>query len=80
MGVQVVADPCQVFGLTVRGDPYGCTGRTLSTAVRRTVALAVRHCPSGSTKSQTGTVPYVFIVAGGGPGRLRRTRRPCFGQ
>ena len=61
MGVQVVAHPRQALGLA-----QACYLVRQSTAVRRAVAWAVRHWPSGSTNSQRVQGPGHSGHAGGG--------------
>ncbi len=82
MGVQRVADPDQALGLAVARmiRTRAFTKCAQSTAVRRAVALAVCHGPSGSTNIQRVQVTrHVFIVVGGGMARTRRLRRTLVG-
>ena len=85
MGVQVVADPGQAFGLTVArgrgGAAKACTGRAQSAVApgggvgRAPLAQRCHEEPEGA-----GAAPHVCIVAGGGLARPRGARRPRCGQ
>ena len=82
MGVQVVADPGQAFGLTVSaGATRACTGRAQSAVapgggVGRAPLVQRFH----EEPEDAGAAPHVCIIAGGGRARPRGARRPRCGQ